>query len=34
MLQDLHEGSLLYNLDLRYREQKIYTYTVRVGLHG
>ena len=26
-LQDLHEGSLLYNLQLRYAESKIYTYT-------
>ena len=27
-LQDLHEGSLLYNLALRYREKHIYTFTV------
>ena len=27
-LQDLHEGSLLYNLQLRYAENKIYTFTV------
>ena len=27
-LQDLHEGSLLFNLQLRYAEAKIYTYTV------
>ena len=26
-LQDLHEGSLLHNLDLRYRRKQIYTYT-------
>ena len=27
-LQDLHEGSLLHNLHLRYLQKKIYTYTV------
>ena len=27
-LQDLHEGSLLHNLRLRYVGKKIYTYTV------
>ena len=27
-LQDLHEGSLLYNIRLRYTQSKIYTYTV------
>jgi len=26
-LQDLHEGSLLYNLRLRYLESNMYTYT-------
>ena len=26
-LQDLHEGSLLYNIALRYQKKKIYTYT-------
>ena len=26
-LQDLHEGSLLFNLQIRYAESKIYTYT-------
>lgn len=26
-LQDLHEGSLLYNLAIRYKTQKIYTFT-------
>lgn len=26
-LQDLHEGSLLYNLAIRFRAQKIYTFT-------
>ncbi len=28
-LQDLHEGSLLFNLALRYQNNTIYTFTVR-----
>ena len=32
-LQNLHEGSLLHNLHLRYQQRKIYTYTVRVCIN-